>query len=118
MPAYFDDDISGDGQETFPGGEVLYAVVHVTTVGPEARLVAPAVADQYLRLGWFAFGDSLDVIGGARDYWRDAVWINFLDTLWTPVPSSNDPVALGLVATRLRWHLTFGTEAHMYVFGR
>lgn len=118
MPAYFDSDLSGDGQDVFPGGEVLYLIVHVTDPGVEARQPSPLVADQYVRIGWLALGDNLSLIGGARDYWREPIWLNFLDTLWTPDPSSNTPNPLGLVATRIRWHLGVGAAAHCYVFGR
>lgn len=117
MPAYLDRDISGQGDDDLSGSAVLYLVLHVTSIGDEARLVTPLVSDLYLRFGWFAFGDSLDVIGGSRDYWRDPVWINFLDTLWTPVPSTAAPNALSIVATRFRWNLSLGAAAHVYIYG-
>ena len=118
MPTYLDRDISGSGNDALAGSEILYAVVHLDTLGPEVRQPTFADADSIMRAGWFAFGDSLSVIGGARSYWRDPVWINFSDLLWTPDPSSNDPTALGLVATLFRWHLSIGTSGHVYVFGR
>jgi hypothetical protein len=90
----------------------------VTSLGDEARVPVAALPDSIVRFGWFALGDTLDVIGSARPYWRDPVWINWTDVLWTPVPSSDDPNALGVVATLFRWHLGVGAAAHVFVFGR
>lgn len=117
MPTYLDQDIAGDGQADLAGASVWYLVLHVTALGDEARLPAPSVPDQIMRFGWLALGDTLDVIGGARPYWRDPLWINFTDVLWTPVPSSDSSGPLALVATLLRWHLSVGAAAHVYVYG-
>lgn len=117
MPTYLDSDIAGDGQDVFPSNQVIYLVVHVTTLGDEARIPALTVPDQVLRFGWLALGDSLDVGDGARDYWREPLWINFLDTMWTPDPSTLAGSPLVLIASRIRWHLSVGAAAHLYVFG-
>jgi len=118
MPTYLDQDIAGDGTASLAGAEVLYIIVHVSDLGDEARVPTPSVPDQVVRLGWVALGDTLDAIGGARSYWRDPIWLNWTDVLWTPVPSTEDPNALGCVASLLRWHLGIGAAAHVYVFGR
>lgn len=118
MPTYLDRDIAGDGSDNLAGTEVLYLVVHVTAPGDEARFPTPGVTDSVMRLGWVALGDTLDVIGGARAYWRDPVWLNWIDVLWTPVPSTADPNPLGVAASLFRWHLGIGAAAHVYVFGR
>lgn len=117
MPAYLDRDISGDGQDSLTGSNVIYAVIHVTALGSEARVLTPSVPDAVARFGWFSWGDNVPVIGGARDYWREVEWINFLDLLWTPTPSSVGGGPTGLTATLFRWHLSIGAEAHVYVFG-
>lgn len=117
MPTYLDRDISGDDSDVLPGNSLIYAVVHVTSVGVEARPVEGG-SDRYLRLGWIAFGDSLSVIGSVeRFYWREPVYLNYLDTLWTPDPSTSGGGALTLVGSRVRWHLGVGAAAHLYIFG-
>lgn len=117
MPIYFDDDISGDGDDVFPSNQLIYAAVHVTSPGNEARQVVAGVPDMFLRIGWIAFGDQLDLGDGAALYWRDPIWLNFLRTLWTPDPSTSGSGALVLVATRVRWHLTNSATAHLFCFG-
>jgi hypothetical protein len=117
VPTYLDRDISGSGQDSLSGAHVLYLVLHLTSLGPEVRQPTFADSDSIMRAGWFAFGDTLSVIGSARPYWREAVWINFEDVLWTPDPSTNGSQALDLVATLFRWHLGPGTAGHVYVYG-
>lgn len=117
MPTYLDRDINGSGADTFPGNQVLFLTVRTTTIGPEVRAPSLADPDEVMRLGWFSLGDSIDDGSGAADYWRDPVWINFLNLLWTPTPSTESGTALGLIATRVRWRLSLGTTAHLHVFG-
>jgi hypothetical protein len=117
VPAYLDRDISGSGQDSLSGIHVLYMVIHLTALGPEVRQPTFADTDSIMRAGWVAFGDTLSVIGSARPYWREPMWINFEDLMWTPDPSTNSSTPLDLVASLFRWHLGAGTTAHVYIFG-
>jgi len=117
MATYLDRDITGSGQDVLAGANLVYLTIHVITLGPEVRTPTLADPDELLRFGWFSLGDNIDVGDGARDYWRDAVWINFLNTLWTPIPSTGGGGPLVLAATLLRWRLSLGSVAHVHVFG-
>lgn len=117
VPTYLDRDIANDGQDSLSGSSVIYAVVHISSVGVEARPIEGG-GDRYLRLGWFAFGDNLNVIGSvSRDYWREPVFLNYLDTLWTPDPSTASGSPLVLIGSIIRWHLGVGGAGHIFVFG-
>jgi len=120
MPgAIYSASIAGDGAASMGGSAVWYAVCHMTAVAAGARELEVGSSDHLLRAGWVAFGDTLSVIGAtARDYWRAVWWLDFVDSLYTPVPSTGEAGGpLGLVASRIRWHIPVGGAADIYVFG-
>jgi hypothetical protein len=117
MPTYLSRSISGIGQDTLSGTDVLYVQVHIDNPGTGARLVDLAVPDHYLRIGWFSLGDSLPLGAGSVDAWREPIFINTLDVLWTPLPSTSGSQALSVIATRLRWALPGGASGSITVFG-
>jgi hypothetical protein len=116
---YFDADISGAGVDDLVGGtQLYYAVLHFSAVGGQVRELEAAAPDHILRAGWVSFGDRLSVIGAtARDYWRAVWWLDFVDSFWTPVPTGVGGGTAVLIASRVRWYLAPGCEAHLYVYG-
>jgi len=117
VPTYLDRDIGGDGSDVFTGNQVLYAVVRLTSLGGDVR-DGDVGSGQILRAGWITFGDELAVIGSTAEYWRELIYLNFTTTLYTPNPSTDAASgALRLIASRVKWHLSFGTNGHIYVFG-
>jgi hypothetical protein len=119
MAVYFDADISGAGVGDLVGGNsVQFFLVHLTAFGPGVRHPEGLTDDQLLRAGFIAFGRSLSLIGGVtRDYWHPPIWLDWEDTRWVPQPNQNSAGVLQVVATRVRWRLSPGTEGHLYVNG-
>lgn len=118
MPV-FETDISGDGSAALGFGNVIYAVCHLSSVGGPVRELEQGSPDHILRAGWFAFGDTLNVIGGVNlEYWRAPIWLDFVNTLFTPLPSGiHAGAALVELGTIVRWHVAIGCAGHLYVFG-
>lgn len=119
MTVMLERDIVGSGADALVGtNNLLFIAVQVTAVGGDARPLEVTDPDHYLRLGWFSVGDNFSVgVGPLTNWWRAPVWVDFLDFLWTPIPSGNGAGPLFLQATQFRWSLTLGTEAHVLVFG-
>jgi hypothetical protein len=118
MPAYFDADISGDASSALASNQLVYLVCHNITPSPGQRELEVGSPDHVLRAGWLAFGDTLNVIGGInRAYWRQPIFLDFEDMLWTPDPSGQPGTPFELQATLVRWHIPPGGLYHLYVFG-
>jgi hypothetical protein len=115
----YDADIAGEGIDSLSGSHIWYAVARIITVPPSARILEVASDGHILRAGWISFGDTLSVIGAtSRDYWRSVWWLDFIDSLWTPVPSTGEGGGpLALAASRVQWSIPTGGLAHLYVFG-
>jgi len=119
MAILFESDISAQGTATWSPTRVQYVLFHTQLVGPVPTPIAMTDFDRLLRIGWFTFGTEVDVPSeGVITYWREAQWVNFLDTIWTAVPqtdsSAND---FGTWATAFRWSLSAGVLAHVVVVG-
>lgn len=109
--------ISGDGVDSLSGSEVYFAIVHIGTMPHGIRELESANPDHILRAGWVSFGASLASIGGInRDYWREVWFLDFVDSMFTPSPSTfTGPTSL--TSDRIRWHIGPGGSANLYVFG-
>lgn len=118
MATLLDLDISGDGQDTLAGTEVILVLVWLFTLGPGVR-EGDLGSDQIMRAGWFSLGaDWSAIMGSTADYWRTPVYLNFVRTMWQPDPSIvNTTDNLTVWATRLKWHLSAGTTGHINVWG-
>lgn len=104
----------------FPGTtlEVIYAIVHLTTLGSGVRVVDPADPTHILRAGWISFGANPNTIGGiARDYWEYPWYLNFTENRWVPNTGSPGTTLPVHRASRVRWYLSAGTLGHLYIFG-
>jgi hypothetical protein len=115
--ALVDRDISGHGSESFGNKQVSYVFVHLDSLGVNVNSPEPGVLDHILRAGWIAFGYNGDAGDGTiRDYWREPIWLNFVDTEWTPVPQYQGSDQT-IWATQVRWWLSPGTTGHLWVNG-
>src|SRR5258708_34849073 len=120
MPFYFDGDVADSGAADLVGGSrVLYAACHLTALGNLVHGTGDGLADHVLKAGFFSIGDHFSIgVALPHDWWRAPIWLDFIDTLWTPVASADAANApLCVQATRVRWFLTPGTHAHLSVFG-
>jgi len=119
MANYYDADISGTGMADLTGGtSVQFFLLHLTTIGPKVRELDGLPDDRIIRAGWISFGRTLNLIGAtSRDYWHPPIFIDFSDQRWIPSPNQSASQILTLVATRVRWYLSPGTEGHLLVVG-
>lgn len=119
MTLYFDASVSGSGVADLVGGQdVEFVSVDITTLGPLSTVIEAGNPDHLLRMGWFSIGDHFDVGFGDVDHWREIVWVNFEQTLWTPLPTGIvGGSSLSVLARRVRWWFNAGTIAWLRVFG-
>lgn len=119
MPAYFDDDITGDGDEALGTGiSVIYVAFHCTVVGGVAREIEAAAHDRVLRLGYFSLGRLVTMPGDSqRTYWIEPQHFNYMNCRWQPSPNNSSSGAFTMLADRIRWHLSGGAEGRLYVYG-
>lgn len=120
MPVHLDQDISGHGEAAAVAGngEVIYALIHLTALGPDVRFPDISDSSMIIRAGWWTMGAQLSVIGGVnRRYWEFPIHIDMVDQRWVPnggAPGTTVPVHR---ANWFRWRLSPGTTGHIYVFG-
>lgn len=119
MPfAVYESDISGDGSAALSGSRVLYVAWDVTDLGGTGHLAGSVDDLAIVGVGGFALGDNFAIgSGSAVDRWHPFVWFNTQYGLWTPSPAATASDFLSEVATLIRWSLTVGAAAHIYVFG-
>lgn len=119
MALLFDDTISDTGSYDFGATRVNYWFFHTFELGSQAKAASARDIDYLLRMGWVTLGTQLEVPDlGTLEFWREPVWLNFYNTIWTSVPqtdvSAND---FGTWATHVRWSLTTGMVGRLVVFG-
>lgn len=119
MGVYFNSVVSGEGDaNTASPYHVWFVAADVVTIGPGVGQMGRDVAGHISAAGWFSLGDAFDIGEGSFDRWRDPIWFNFEHTLWTPVPSTdNSGNPLAIVAPRIRYWVSPGTEVRLYVYG-
>lgn len=111
-----DTDISGQG--TLDLGVVanmLFWEVHLDTLGNLVRIPDLADPDRVLNAGWIAWGDHNSVIGGVdRVYWREPVWLNFVDQIHVVDFNDLGGTPPTFIASWFRWSLSPDTHGHIY----
>lgn len=100
------------------GTSVQFFLCHLTSIGGLVRPLDELPDDRIVRAGWITFGRTLNLIGAtSRDYWHPPIFLHFADQRWVPDPNQSNTQILTLVATRVRWYLSPGTEGHLLVVG-
>lgn len=116
MTILYNASISSHGSASLSAGDqILFAAVHFSTL-PTGRRMLNLYDDHALRMGYISFGDTINIGGGPVAFYRTPIWLDFTDVLWTPDPSGNGGVNLGLYASLVRWDLGDGV-ADLYVYG-
>ena len=96
----------------------MFMFIHLTHLGPETTIIDLAEPDHILRAGFISFGYDFDIGDGVtRTFWRAPIWLDWIDTEWTPLPQAS-PTGDSFVffASRVRWSLSFNTTGHLYVY--
>jgi hypothetical protein len=119
MPfSLYDADISDSGSAALLGSRVLYIAWDVTDLGGIGHLAGSVDDEAITGVGGVALGDNFAIgSGSAVDRWHPFIWFNTQYGLWTPSPAADGSGFLYEVATRIRWSLSVGAAAHLYVFG-
>ena len=117
--AYHDTVTDSDVVAFAGASQVLFVAIRLVTLGDDVRRTEPLRTDHILRAGWVSLGDVFDINGGGNDdYWREPIWADFPNTLWTPIVTNVgaglDPATV--VASRVRYSFSPGTEAEVYIF--
>ena len=112
------EDLSGMDEFDCGNIQVYWIDIHVSAVGNDVhRLTPQADLDRYARLGWVSFGYGEENPDDEfRTFWRAPIWIEFLDFHWTPIPQyfGGD---FSIWTNRMRWSLSPGATAHIWVWG-
>jgi len=119
MAVFFDDTVNGSDRYDFGAQRVFYLLFHTFDIGVVSRAPSETDVDYRLRLGWLAFGTSVEVPDlGTEIFWRAPIWLNFRTTIWTPDPQTDPAVGdFAIWATHIRWALTTGVEGRLIVIG-
>lgn len=99
---------------TFP----TLLLVKLGTIGGLVNQPPAADSDQTLNAGWVAFGTTQNPFGDGNEvYWYEVIWLNFRLLHWPRDPTRISAAYAQLTADTIRWHLSPGTIAKLYVFG-
>lgn len=86
-----------------------YALAHVITAGPTVRTPFDQAPDLVVKVGWFQFGDQVDIGLGTTAYWQDPIWINGMYWQWAM------PAGDHVNTSRLRYWFSPGTEVLLFI---
>lgn len=119
MSIFFDDTISNVGSFDFGPQRVNYFLYHTFSLGPQAKEASARDSDYLLRIGWITFGTTVEVPDlGTLQFWREPIWLNFYNTIWTPVPQTDSSALdFAIWCTHVRWSLTTDTVGRLIVTG-
>lgn len=119
MPfATFSASVSDSGEASLGGSRVFYVAWEVTTPGP--GVIPGPTWDPYTRqkVGFWQLGNDLTSLGIISAIGYDAPhWMNFLVGQWIVSPTADPAGFTTVFADHIRWALTPGTVATLYVFG-
>lgn len=119
MPSIsFDDTVSGHGSATMTTNVVLYVAYRVTVDGRRVRTPRDADPDTLNGVGFVTLGNDITaaaILSG--DAWGPEMWLNCRQGQFIANGGLIDGTFIGWIADRIRWSLSEGTEAHIYVLG-
>lgn len=111
-----DIDISGQGTyDVGSAANMLFWEVHLRNLGPFVTFPEAGNPDKILRAGFITWGDDNSVIDGTDfTYWKPAVWLEFVNQIFTTPVDTIGGNSGTFVAHYFRWSLTPGTDGHIY----
>lgn len=113
MPTLFDQVVTNAGQAALgPAAVIDHVAAVVTARGGLVRAPDIGASDHIIRAGWVALGAELDADGTMphQVYWQSVQWLDFDGSCFDPAPDS-------MPVTHIRWFLSPGTQAHLFVGG-
>lgn len=107
----YSDTLTGTGELSLVGicETPEYALAHVVTPGPMVRTPFDQAPDLLAKVGWFQFGDLVDIGFGSVAYWQEPIWINGRHWQWAM------PAGDHMTTSRLKYYFSPGTEVFLYI---
>jgi hypothetical protein len=107
----YSDTLNGFGEVDISGSASVpeYALAEVTVAGPQVRTPFDGSVELVTKVGWFQFGDYLDIGFGSTGYWQDPIWINSLHWQWAL------PAGQHMSVSWIRYYFSPGTEVFLYI---
>lgn len=114
----FDDTISGVDSVDLGGNRVLYFAWLVTVDGREVRQSGRLDPDQISGVGFVQFGNDVSSAGILTgDAWQEPYWLNWRQGQRIAIPQDQGGSFGRIIASRLHYAISPGTEVHFYVLG-
>jgi hypothetical protein len=119
MSVFFDDTVSGVGSFNMGAQRINYFLFHTYELGVEAKEASIRDSDYLLRMGWITFGTTVELPDlGTIEYWRAPIWLNYYNTIWTPVAQTDiDAHDFAIWCTHVRWSLSTDLVGRLVVVG-
>lgn len=114
----FDSTISGIDSVDLGGNRVLYFAWEVTVDGRDVRQGSQLDPSLLLGVGYVAFGNDVSSAGIlSGDAWQEPHWLNWRQGQIIAVPQDQGGSFGRIVAARMHYAISPGTEVHLYILG-
>lgn len=114
----FDETLSGVDSVDIGANRVYYFAWEVTVDGREVRHASALDSEQLLGVGYVALGNDISS-GGilSGDAWQAPYWLNWRHGQFIATPQDLGGTFGRVIAHRLHYAFTPGTEVHLYILG-
>lgn len=114
----FDSTISGVDSVDLGGNRVLYFAWLVTVDGRKVRSPSADDPTQLAGVGFVQFGNDISSAGIlSGDAWQPPIWLNSRQGQWIAIPNDLGGAFGSIIAARMHYAISPGTEVHLYVLG-
>lgn len=114
----FDSTISGVDSVDLGGNRVLYFAWLVTVDGRKVRSPSADDPTQLAGVGFVQFGNDISSAGIlSGDAWQPPIWLNSRQGQCIAIPNDLGGTFGSIVAARMHYAISPGTEVHLYVLG-
>jgi hypothetical protein len=116
MAVYYNQAISGHGDDIFFSGHDVQWLIYHQTTAPSGLRRLNIYDDHALRRGYIALGRQSTVLTTNRAYWYPPHWLDFADMIFS-IPTLQVPgIITGESFSLVRWDLGDGAGV-LYVVG-